>query len=252
VGTNIDVTEQALARQKLERVNRELQQFVSIVSHDLQAPTRAIGTFSKWLEERHGDGLDDEGRKLVGFIQVSAHRMLGLLRGLLEYSHAGVRPAQEREEVDCNHIVTRVLSTLEAEARQCGAIISVGPLPVVSGWAGPLEQLFQNLIDNALKHGSAGPPLISVSARATESAWEFAVEDNGVGIDMTRAAGIFLPFERLRARNEGSGMGLAICKRVAEQHGGSIWVESEVGKGCRFCFTIPQFPLDGFPRGPQC
>ncbi|HXI51353.1 MAG TPA: ATP-binding protein [Candidatus Saccharimonadales bacterium] len=228
---------------ELERSNRELEQFAYVASHDLQEPLRMISSYTQLLGRRYRDRLDEDGQEFIQFAVDGAGRMQALINDLLAYSRVGSR-ARTFGPVGCAEIVRRALKNLEVAVQESHARITCGPLPVVQGDPTQLTQLFQNLIGNAIKFRGDRPPVIQVQAVPAEEgpagAWHFTVRDEGIGIEPQYFERIFVIFQRLHAREEypGTGIGLAVCKKIVERHGGRIWVESEVGRGSTFHFTL--------------
>jgi signal transduction histidine kinase len=224
---------------ELESRNEELEQFAYVTSHDLQEPLRTISNFSSLLSERYGDQLDELGNKSLCFIDQAASRLQQLVVGLLEYSRVGKQGAKEL--VDCNVVVDEVLRDLAIAIKESETNVQVATLPTVQGYKVELRLLFQNLIDNAIKFKNPDvSPIVRVSASEQANFWLFSVEDNGIGIAPEFHHRIFQIFQRLHHRHEysGTGIGLAHCKKIVELHGGGIWVESEVGRGATFYFTL--------------
>jgi PAS domain S-box-containing protein len=224
----------------VQRSNEELQQFAYIVSHDLNEPLRTMRSFTQLLERRVKGKLDTSADECMAFVAGAAQRMQQMLNDLLAYTRAGQTP--EFQAVDCEALLARVLGELRLQIAECGATITHDSLPNVSGDATRLGQVFQNLVGNALKFRGAAPPRVHVTARRDGGQWRFAVRDNGIGIDPTQAGRLFQVFQRLHARGEyeGTGIGLAICRKIVEQHGGRIWVDSRPGEGATFYFTISE------------
>lgn len=242
-----DITEhmraaEALAQkaEELERSNAELQQFAYVASHDLQEPLRMLSSYSQLLSKRYQGELDQKADNYIGFIVDGAKRMQVLINDLLTYSRVGTR-GKPLGPTDCEAVLKGALTNLQVAIRESGAIVTQDPLPTVMGDEGQLGQLFQNLIGNGIKYRNGGAPQIHVSSRQEGTDWLFSVKDNGIGIDPQYAERIFIIFQRLHTRQEypGTGIGLAVCKKIVERHGGRIWVESEVGKGATFYFTLP-------------
>jgi light-regulated signal transduction histidine kinase (bacteriophytochrome) len=234
--------ELALTRQarELARSNKELEQFAYVASHDLQEPLRMITSYLQLLERRYQDKLDNDAREFIAYAVDGAGRMKTLINDLLAYSRVGTQPGQF-DMINTETVLTKVLTNLHLGIMDHKATITQGPLPTVWADAGQLEQLLQNLISNGLKfHGSA-PPQIHIGAREEENQWLFWVQDNGIGFEPEFAQKIFVIFQRLHGREEypGTGIGLAICKKIVERHGGRIWVESQPGQGATFYFTLP-------------
>jgi signal transduction histidine kinase len=223
---------------ELERSNEELDRFAAVTSHDLQAPLATISMYVQLLEARHGKDLGSATQLVDGISSATGHAR-ELIRGLLEYSRAG-RGELRRERVNTERIVSEVLDVLAAPIEEARATVEVGEMPVVPADHRNIAQVFQNLIANAVKF-SEGEPHVKVSASRVDGAWWFSVSDNGIGMEPSKAEEIFEPFHRLHGEGEypGTGIGLAVCERIVEQHGGRIWAESEPGKGSTFRFTLP-------------
>jgi len=212
-----------------------------VASHDLQEPLRSIGGFAQLLDERYGDTLDDDGKRFIGFITKGVARMQALIADLLTYSRAGQNTLRT-QEVDTKALVHETLSSLDAAIRDAGAEVDVGKLPVIHADRAALAQLFGNLLSNALKFTDGRrPPHVDVFAARDDGGWRFTVADNGLGIDAKDADRVFGMFERLHGEDAygGTGIGLAICKRIVERHGGRIWYEPAPGGGAAFSFTLP-------------
>ncbi len=249
VGVITDATERVEAQKALERVlddlhrsNQELEQFAYMVSHDLQEPLRMVASYTQLLERRYKDKLDADAHDFIGFAVDGAKRMQGFIRDLLQYSRVGTH-GRPFEWVKVGGVLAGAVENLRFAIEEKKAEMILGEMPELEADPVQLGQLFQNLIGNALKFCGEAPIRVSVEARRLEDGlWEFVVRDNGIGIDPKDAQRIFIVFQRLHTRQEyeGTGIGLAICKRIVERHGGRIWVESEVGKGAAFFFTIPE------------
>jgi PAS domain S-box-containing protein len=235
-----DVTQRKRAERALTRSNQDLTQFAHAVSHDLQAPLRAVSSYLGLLKRRHGDQLSEDARDYVRSAVAASERMRHLITDMLDYSRLSTR-AKEFVAVDCEEVLEAVLGYLRFNIEESGAQVTHDPLPTVWADETQLLQLFQNLIGNALKFRGEADARVHVSARQEERVWLFSVQDNGIGIDPNQVERIFGVFQRLHARDEyeGSGIGLAICKRIVERHGGRIWVESAPGEGATFYFTLP-------------
>jgi signal transduction histidine kinase len=233
--------EVAAHARELERSNEELDRFAAVTSHDLQAPLATISMYVQLLEARHGKDLGSATQLVDGISQATGHAR-ELIRGLLEYSRAG-RGELRREQVNTERVVSEVLDVLAAPIEEAGATVEVGDMPVVPADQRNIAQVFQNLIANAVKF-SEGDPLVKVTASRVDGSWWFSVADNGIGMEPSKAEEIFEPFHRLHGEGEypGTGIGLAVCERIVEQHGGRIWAESEPGKGSTFRFTLPAEP----------
>jgi signal transduction histidine kinase len=229
--------EQALA--ELERSNRELEQFAYVASHDLQEPLRMVASYTELLARRYEGKLDDKADKYIGYAVDGARRMQTLISDLLTYSRVGTR--FELETLDCNEVVAEVLQDLARTITENSADVVVGDLPAVRADRSQLGRVFLNLIANAIKFRTDEAPRVEVRAEPRAAQWEFSVTDNGVGIEPQHFERIFIIFQRLHLRNEypGSGIGLSIVKKIIERHGGRIRVESTLGNGSRFIFTLP-------------
>lgn len=228
------------AMENLSRSNKELEQFAYIASHDLQEPLRKIASFSELLAKRYKGRIDDKADTYIAYIVDGANRMKILINDLLAYSRV-MTGGKKLGEIDSNVVLRRVLEYLDMTIKENGAEITSDPLPVVIADEVQLGQVFQNLIVNAIKYRSDQPPNVHISAVKTEKEWIFSVRDNGIGIAPEFYERIFIIFQRLHTRTQysGTGIGLAICKKIIDRHGGRIWVESEEGKGATFYFTIP-------------
>jgi light-regulated signal transduction histidine kinase (bacteriophytochrome) len=224
---------------RLERSNEELQQFATVASHDLREPLRVVSGFADLLARRHSDELGPEGQRFVEAITGGVARMDEMISDLLAYARAG-RVDQPLEPVDANEVVEDVLGALQRAIEDAGAQVEVEPLPMVNGNAAALRQLFQNLIANAIKFVDDSSPRVRIWAAEVPEGWRFTVRDNGIGIASDRAEKIFGMFTRLHGaeRYPGTGVGLAVCKRIVDVHGGRIWFEAAPGGGSQFMFTI--------------
>ena len=231
---------------QLQRSNEDLAQFASVASHDLQEPLRAVASFLQLLAQRYRGRLDAEADEFIGFAVDGAKRMQNLINDLLAYSRVGTR-SKPFEPVDCERALDTALANLQVALEESGAVVTHHPLPSAWGDGVQLTQLFQNLIGNASKFHRSEPPRIEVAARRQGAEWLFSVRDNGIGIEPQYFDRIFQIFQRLHSRDQypGTGIGLAICKRIVERHGGRIGVESEPGRGSIFWFTLPAVTTAG-------
>ncbi len=224
---------------QLAAANKELSDFAYVVSHDLKAPLRGIGSLASWLSTDYGDQFDAEGREHLKLLTSRVHRMHGLIEGVLRYSRAG-RSHEQLSDVDLNDIVEAAIDSVAAPAHI--QIHKPGHLPIVSGERTKLLQVFQNLIGNAVKYMDKPVGDIHISCMAEEGGWHFAVRDNGPGIEERYFEKIFQLFQTLSTRDEfeSSGVGLAVVKKIVEAAGGRIWVESTPGLGSAFHFILPK------------
>ena len=224
---------------ELARSNQELEHFAYVASHDLQEPLRTIINFTELLAKRYKGSLDQKADGYIKFIVDSAKQMQMLISDLLAYSRVGTRP-KPFAAVSTDSLVKGVLQSLHRAITDSGATITCDRLPTVAGDDLQLTVLFQNLIGNAIKFRGADPPEIRISAKRKGDIWIFSVRDNGIGIDPRHHERIFILFQRLHTHDEyeGTGIGLALCKKIVERHGGQIWLESEPGRGSTFFFTI--------------
>jgi signal transduction histidine kinase len=244
-----EVAERSAAEQALRdktdalaRSNAELEQFAYVASHDLQEPLRMVSSYVQLFEKRYADQVDAQSQKYINYAVEGAKRMQSLIGGLLEFSRVG-RVDEPFAAVDTSAALDQALLNLRSALDESRAAVTRGPLPTVTGNAGRLAQVFQNLIGNAIKFRRPGvTPEVHVSSIPHREGWLFAVRDNGIGIDPQCVDRIFVIFQRLHTRAEypGTGIGLSICKKVVERHGGRIWVESQPGAGATFQFTLPR------------
>src|SRR5215470_14576978 len=229
----------------LQRSNAELEQFAYVASHDLQEPLRKVASFCQLLQRRYAGRLDEKADQYIELAVDGAKRMQQLINDLLAFSRVG-RTAQRREEVSCSVLLAQAWANLGPAVRASHATIEAGHLPVVLGETSLLTAVFQNLLSNALKFAGEQPPRVSVSARREGEQWLFSFSDNGIGIPAEYAERIFVIFQRLHDRTAypGTGIGLAMCRKIIEYHGGRIWLDTAVASGARFCFTLPVRPED--------
>jgi PAS domain S-box-containing protein len=240
--TNITLERKVRQRtEELERKNKELEQFAYVASHDLQEPLRTIASFVDLLGKQYKSKLDDNADKYMDYILQSSDRMKTLIKDLLDYSRLGRE--KEARQVNCNNIVGEVKADLNRVIRDNQAEVNAEELPIIEAYPTELKLLFQNLVSNSIKFRRPDvPPVVEIRASKENGHWKFAFKDNGIGIEQQYLERIFVIFQRLHNRTsyEGSGIGLAHCKKIVELHGGKIWVESEVGVGSTFYFTISE------------
>ena len=224
---------------ELERSNNELEQFAYIVSHDLQEPLRMVASYCTLLKERYKNNLDNDAHEFIEFAVDGAKRMQGLIGALLQFSRVGTR-GKEFTLVDLNVIVRDALNNLQVAIQESDATITFSPLPQVMADATQMVQLFQNLIGNGIKFRGEILPKINITVSEENEVWIFSIKDNGIGIDDQFKHRIFGIFQRLHTRENypGTGIGLAVCKKIVERHGGRIWVDSVFGNGSIFNFTL--------------
>lgn len=248
LGTARDITERASFLRALEqqaselaRSNAELERFAYIASHDLQEPLRVVASFAQLIQRRYQGQLDDAADEYINFLVDGANRMSQLISDLLEFSRVGTK-GEPFQQTDCNHVMAMVLRNLDSSIRQYEAQVIVNDLPTVRADESQILQLFQNLVANAIKFRSSESPKVNICCSQEKDYWLFAVSDNGIGIAPQNQDRIFEVFQRLHTTDvySGSGIGLAICKRIVERHKGRIWVTSEEGKGSTFFFTLPK------------
>ncbi|MBI5057425.1 MAG: GHKL domain-containing protein [Nitrospirae bacterium] len=226
--------------QELADSNEELERFAYVAAHDLKGPLTAVEGQVNRLRRRHKDKLDPDAEKIIGYALDGINSMKALINDLLSYARVGTKN-EDFKAVNCNDIVSRAISNLQTDIAGKGALVTHDDLPDVLADNIQMTQLLQNLIGNAVKFCDDKTPRVHVSAKQKDGEWVFSVSDNGIGIDSKDAERIFNIFQRLHSNTEypGTGIGLAICKKIAERHGGRIWVKSEPGKGSTFFFTIP-------------
>ncbi|WP_126661329.1 PAS domain-containing sensor histidine kinase [Haloterrigena salifodinae] len=235
-----DISERKEYQRKLEQSNERLEQFAYAASHDLQEPLRMVSSYLQLLESRYGDELDDDGEEFIEFAVDGAERMRQMIDGLLAYSRVDTQ-GEPFEPVDLDTVVDAVCEDLQMKIEETDAEIVAESLPRVRGDESQLQQVFQNLLSNALEYSGDEPPRVEIAAERARSTWRISVTDNGIGIDPNDQERVFEVFERLHSREEydGTGIGLALCQRIIERHEGSIWVDSEPGEGTTFSFTLP-------------
>ena len=224
----------------LQRSNAELEQFAYVASHDLQEPLRKVTSFCQLLQRRYSGQLDEKADQYIEFAVDGAKRMQVLINDLLAFSRVG-RSAADLGPVACDAALAGATANLSAQIGQAGAVIEAGPLPVVRAQLTLMTVVFQNLLSNALKFKGERPPRIVVAAERDGAFWSFSVTDNGIGIEPQYADRVFLIFQRLhdRAAYPGTGIGLAMCRKIIDYFGGRIWLDTAVAEGARFCFTLP-------------
>jgi PAS domain S-box-containing protein len=240
IGSTTDIHEQKEKEEELRRANEDLQQFAYSASHDLQEPIRNVSVYSEVIAKRYRNLLDADGQQFLGFLTEGGRRLATLIDDLLAYTRAGVVESGT-DTVDSSAVLEQALASLAEAVRQSEGKVTSDPLPEVRMSQAHLQQVFQNLISNALKYRKEDPPEIHVSATYEGASWRFSVRDNGIGIDPEYKEKIFGVFKRLHRdqKYSGTGIGLAICQRVVERYGGRIWVESSAGRGATFYFTAP-------------
>jgi light-regulated signal transduction histidine kinase (bacteriophytochrome) len=239
--TQLKRAEEALARkaEELARSNAELQSFAYIASHDLQEPLRMIASYLELIERRYQGQLDQDANEFIAYAVDGANRLQRMINDLLAYARVQTR-GKPFEPVDSEFILKQALTNLKMAIEESGVQISHDSLPSVMGDGSQLVQVFQNLIGNAIKFRDEKPAQIHISVESKTNEWLFSVRDNGIGIDPQYQERIFAIFQRLHGKQvPGTGIGLSLCRRIVERHGGKIWVESEPGKGATFYFTIP-------------
>ena len=244
-----NITDQKEAEKKLKRlaeelirINTELKEFATTASNNLQEPLRMVSSYVSLLEKRYKDKLDQDANDFIEYAVDGANRMKNLIDDLLKYSRVSTK-AKTLEPVDCNKVLKIVLKNLKIAIEESMAVIDCEDnLPTVMGDELQLIQLFQNLICNAIKFKKDVIPKIMISLQKEDHTWIFSIKDNGIGFDTAYADKIFVIFQRLHTRADysGTGIGLSICKKIVERHGGRIWVNSSPGKGSTFYFSIPE------------
>ena len=236
----VEIGERKQAEEELRRSNEELERFAYVASHDLQEPLRTVASYVQLLSRRYRDKLDADAVDFIDFAVGGVRRMQHLIEDLLAFSRVGTRGAA-LVPTEMSAVLQSVLDSLHAAIDESRAAVTFDPLPAVLADASQLAQLLTNLLGNALKFRGADPPRVHVSAERAGRMWTIAVQDNGIGIAPEYFDRIFVIFQRLHSRDEyeGTGVGLAICKKIVERHGGRIWVESTPDQGARFVFTLP-------------
>ncbi|WP_459889492.1 sensor histidine kinase [Halostagnicola bangensis] len=232
-------------RTQLSESNERLEQFAYAASHDLEEPLRMITSYLRLLERRYGDDLDEDGEEFIEYAVDGAERMKEMIDALLEYSRIETR-GEPLEPVDLEEVLGTVLKNLELRIDERNATVELGKLPRVMGDRRQLRHVFQNLLSNAIEYTDDKPPHVRVSVQPTGSKWRVSVSDNGIGVPSDKHEAIFDVFQRLHTHEEhaGTGIGLALCKRIVERHGGEIWVDSEYNEGATFSLTLPAVAAD--------
>jgi signal transduction histidine kinase len=238
---HFDITERYEYQRRLEASNEHLDQFADAVSHDLREPLRMVTSYLELLEERCGDDLDADAEEFLEFAVDGAERMQAMIEGLLAYSRAETR-SEPFASVDLEAVLADVLADLDLRIEETDTEITAESLPTVRGDASQLRRLFQNLLDNAVEYSGEAPPRVTITATRAGEKWEVSISDEGIGIDPAKTDQVFGVFERLhgQADHEGTGIGLALCRRIVERHGGEIWIEDDDHHdGATFSFTLP-------------
>ena len=241
-----------LQNERLASSNEDLRQFAHVTSHDLREPLRSIGSFASLLKRRYYEKLDDEAREFIDFITQGVDRMNSLLSDLMAYSIVGIFD-QPYEQVAIDQVIAEIITKLNREKRTHGVKISIQNLPTITAKREQMGQLFEHLIDNAIKFRSERPPEIVIRAEKKPGlVYEFSVSDNGIGVDEAykdKMFGLFLRLHHKSSPYQGTGIGLSICKKIVEQHKGRIWIDSQVGVGTTVFFSLPESPLEARPTG---
>lgn len=227
-------------KKKVEEVNKELNHFIYVISHDLQEPLRMISSYVQLIQKRNKGKIDQDTDEFIGFAVDGVNRIKSQLEDLLVYSRLNTNPLNFKS-LECNLIIKQVLSKISKSYDLSKVFVEYEPLPIIRAEELQLITLFYNLIENSIKFNHSKTPHVKVSSSQNNSEYKFSVEDNGIGIDPINSKCIFNMFHKLNNSNEypGTGMGLAICKKIVENHKGNIWFTSEPGIGCTFFFTIP-------------
>jgi hypothetical protein len=239
------------SEEELARSNAELEQFAYVASHDLQEPLRMIANYTQLLAERYRGKLDDQADKYIAYSVDGAVRMQTLIRDLLSFSRVGTAEI-DLSATECHAVVEQALKNLQAAVQESGTTVKWTGLPMVMADPSQLTQVFQNLIANAIRFHGAEAPVVQIDAEKKDHEWVVTVSDNGIGVPVESWQDIFVIFRRLHTRSEyaGNGIGLSICKKIIERHGGKIWIEAQAKPGCRFKFTLPTETLSA-ARGAQ-
>jgi hypothetical protein len=239
------------SEEELARSNAELEQFAYVASHDLQEPLRMIANYTQLLAERYRGKLDEQADKYIAYSVDGAVRMQTLIRDLLSFSRVGTAEI-DLSATECHAVVEQALKNLQAAVQESGATVKWTGLPMVMADPSQLTQVFQNLIANAIRFHGAEAPVVQIDAEKKDHEWVVTVSDNGIGVPVESWQDIFVIFRRLHTRSEyaGNGIGLSICKKIIERHGGKIWIEAQAKPGCRFKFTLPTETLSA-ARGAQ-
>jgi light-regulated signal transduction histidine kinase (bacteriophytochrome) len=230
-------------KNELARSNSELEQFAYVAAHDLRSPLLVIAGYTNRLQRRYQDSVDAEAAQMISYINESASRMRTLIDDLLSYARLGTNEI-ELKLTNLNDVISEAISNLRGDIENNNSVVTYGQLPSITIDGRQIVELFQNLLHNGIKFCRQEQARIHISVEEKEGEWQFSVSDNGIGIDMKDKERIFSMFQRLHKKDEirGTGIGLAVCKKIVEHHGGSIWVDSEVGKGSTFYFTLPKKP----------
>jgi signal transduction histidine kinase len=234
---------------ELARSNEELEQFAYVASHDLQEPLRMIASYTQLLSERYRGKLDEQADKYIAYSVDGAVRMQALIHDLLKFSRVG-KAEIELSITDCSAVVEQAVQNLRAAIEQSGAVVNWNDLPAIMADRSQLTQVFQNLIANAVKFHASDKPVIQIDAQRKDHEWVVTVSDNGIGIPEENWKDVFIIFRRLNGRSEypGNGIGLSICKKIIERHGGRIWIEAQPKPGCCFRFSLAAWPSTLRPR----
>ncbi|WP_123538199.1 PAS domain S-box protein [Halosimplex salinum] len=235
-----DVTERRRYERMLEESNERLEQFAYAASHDLQEPLRMVSSYLQLIDQRYGDDLDEDGQEFLEFAVDGADRMREMIEGLLQYSRVDTS-GDSLEPVDLESVLADVRDDLQVKIEESGAEITADPLPSVEGDGGQLRQLFQNLLENAIEYSGDDPPTVHIATERNGDRWQISVRDEGIGIDPDDRERVFEVFQSLRiddGDHSGTGIGLALCERIVERHGGDIWIDGDPGEGTTFSFTL--------------